>query len=167
MRTTKPTPVFPERYIQHVAYAVELVGSNTFLSPPAAVATVYLVTRFEFYFRKLSGRLQSDGTWLSKSARQEALSAIEDKRLEQPRISNVSLAYEIMMAGTSGVVPYCAALDRTLYASPAKASGDFMIANIGDRIAFGRHAAGHGHWGDISAEAVFYGLMTALIFQAQ
>jgi len=38
---------------------------------------------------------------------------------------------------------------------------------VGDRIAFGRHAAGHGQWGDISAEAAFYGLMTALIFYAQ
>ena len=31
-------------------------------------------------------------------------------------------------------------------------------------IAFARHAAGHGRQGDISAEAVFYGLVTAIIF---
>ena len=41
------------------------------------------------------------------------------------------------------------------------------VADIGDRIEFGRHAVGHGHWGDISAEALFYGLMTSLVFYNQ
>ena len=42
-----------------------------------------------------------------------------------------------------------------------------LIADLGDRIEFGRHAVGHGHWGDISAEALFYGLVTALVFYNQ
>ena len=41
------------------------------------------------------------------------------------------------------------------------------VADIGDRIEFGRHAVGHGHWGDMSGEALFYGLMTSLIFYSE
>ena len=41
------------------------------------------------------------------------------------------------------------------------------LTDIGDRIKFGRDAVGHGHWGDISAEALFYGLMTSLVFYNQ
>jgi len=166
MRAAKPTPVFPDRYIEHVAYAVQTVGSNWFLSPPAAVASVYLATRFEFYFRVLSEKLNGDGTWVSQSAQQAAFAMIGDRRLKKPRISSVSLAYEIMKLGTSKILPYCVSLDGTVYSSPVKASGNFRIAHVGDRIEFGRHAAGHGHWGDISAEAVFYGLITAVIFYA-
>ena len=43
------------------------------------------------------------------------------------------------------------------------AAGGFRVTDIGDRIAFGRHSAGHGLWGDISSEAVFYGLVTAMM----
>lgn len=167
MRATKPTSTFPDRYIEHVAYAIGMVGSNTFLTPPAAVASVYLATRFEYYFRLLSGKLNGDGTWISQSAQQATLALLADARLKKRRISSVSLAYEIMKTGASKLVPYCASLDRALYAVPTSASGNFAIEHVGDRIEFGRHAAGHGHWGDISAEAVFYGLMTALVFYAQ
>jgi hypothetical protein len=167
MHAARPTSIFPDRYIQHVAYAMGMVGSNTFLTPPAAVASVYLATRFECYFRLLSEKLNADGTWVSQAAQQATLALLADARLKRPRISSVSLAYEIMKTGTSKLVPYCASLDRILYASPTSASGNFPIEDVGDRIEFGRHAAGHGHWGDISAEAVFYGLMTALVFYAQ
>jgi hypothetical protein len=167
MRTAHPTTIFPARYIEHVAYALDLVGSYTFLMPPAAVGSVYLATRFEYYFRLLSGKLNGDGTWVSPSAKQATLAMLANGRLNNPRISNVALAYEIMKTGTSTIVPYCTSLDRTLYASPTSATGNFRIEHVGDRIAFGRHAAGHGQWGDISAEAVFYGMMTALIFYAQ
>jgi hypothetical protein len=164
MRAAKPTRIFPDRYIEHVAYALELVGFNGFRTPAAAVASVYLVTRFEFYFRVLSEKLHPDGTWVSQSAQDIAATAIGDPRLKRHRISSVALAYEVMKLGSSKVNPYCVGLDRALYPSPIKATGNFEIANVGDRIAFGRHAVGHGHWGDISAEAVFYGLMTAIIF---
>lgn len=103
MRAAKPTSVFPDRYVEHVAYAVETVGSNGFLSPPAAVAAVYLATRFEFYFRVLSGKLNGDGTWVSRSAQQAAFAAIGDKRLTKRRISSVSLAYDVMKLGASKV----------------------------------------------------------------
>jgi hypothetical protein len=164
MSRSSPTSVFRARHIEHVAYAIYLVASNPFLSPPAAVASVYLVTRFEFYFRVLSGVLSDDGAWISQGAQQGAFANILDERLKRPRVSNVSLAYQVMKLGTSAIVPYCRTLDRALYPSPANAGGYFRIAHIGDRIAYGRHAVGHGSRGDISAEAVFYGLMTALIF---
>ncbi len=68
MATAKPTDVLPDRYIEHVAYALDMAASNTFTSPPAAIAAVYLATRFEFYFRVLSGKLNGDGTWVSGAA---------------------------------------------------------------------------------------------------
>ncbi len=167
MRASKPSAVFPDRYIEHVAYAVDMVASNTFLSPPAAVASVYLATRFEFYFRILSGKLNGDGTWKSQSAQQAAQAAIVDGRLNRNRVSSVALAYKVMKLNQSTVVQYCEALDRILYTTPLTAVGNFTVADLGDRIEFGRHSAGHGYWGDISAEAVFYGLMTAIIFYGQ
>jgi hypothetical protein len=58
-------------------------------------------------------------------------------------------------------------LDKTIFPVPITAVGGIQVANIGDRIAFGRHSAGHGLWGDISSEAVFYGLVTAVVFYNQ
>ena len=166
MRKSKPTTAFPDRYIEHVAHAIEMVATNSFLTPPAAVASVYLATRFEFYFRMLSGKLNADGTWISISEQNSAQSVIKDQRLNRPRINSVALAYDIMLLGSSKVISYCSILDKSLYPSPTMAVGGFSIANVGNRIEFGRHSVGHGHWGDISSESVFYGLMTAVIFYA-
>jgi hypothetical protein len=105
--------------------------------------------------------------WLSPSTQQAAQTTLPDPRLKQRRLGNIALAYEIMMIGTASIVPYCTFLDRSLYASPTSATGNFAIKHVGDRIAFGRHATGHGHLGDISSEAVFYGLMTAMVFYSQ
>jgi hypothetical protein len=168
MQRAKPTPVLPQRYIEHVAYAVQMAGKGWFLSPPAAVASVYLVTRFEFYFRVLSGQLDADGTWTSPSAQASAFAKLGDHRLKKRQISDVSLTYKLMKLGTSKVLPYCEHLDCSLYSSAAvKCDGYFDVASVGDRIAFGRHKVAHGGWGDISSEAVFYGLMTAIIFFSQ
>jgi hypothetical protein len=165
MATAKPTKVLPDRYIEHVAYALDMAASNMFTSPPAAIAAVYLATRFEFYFRVLSGKLKGDGSWVSPAAQQAAQSAINDQRLARNRISSVALAYKIMKLDQSqSVAQHCTALDNTLYATPTTVVGPMTIADLGDRIEFGRHAVGHGHWGDMSAEALFYGLMTSLVF---
>lgn len=51
MAASSPSAVFPGRYIEHVACAVDMVASNDFTSSPAAIASLYLATRFEFYFR--------------------------------------------------------------------------------------------------------------------
>jgi hypothetical protein len=167
MRSAKPSIVFPARHIEHIAYAVGLVGSHGFLSPPAAVASVYLATRLEFFFRVLSGSLSSDGTWLSRAAQQAAAAAISDPRLNRSRVASVSLVYQIMKLSTSRVAQYCVALDRILYAAPTMAGGKFEVAHLGDRIEYSRNRVAHGSWGDISAEAVFLGLMTAIAFYAQ
>jgi hypothetical protein len=165
MTVSEPSAVFPDRYIEHVAYAVDMVASNTFMSPPAAIASVYLATRFEFYFRILSGKLNGDGTWISWSAQQAARGAINDNRLKGNRISSVALAYKIMKLDKSlKIVQACTALDKSLYSTSTTVVGGMTVADIGDRIEFGRHAVGHGHWGDISAEALFYGLLTAVVF---
>ena len=65
------------------------------------------------------------------------------------------------------IVQHCAALDRALYSSPTGVVGGKTVADIGERIEFGRNAVSHGKWGDISAEALFYGLMTSLVFYNQ
>jgi len=165
MTASKPCDVFPDRYIEHVACAVDMVALNMFLSPPAAIASVYLATRFEFYFRILSKKLNGDGTWISLSAQQVARAAINDNRLKGNRISSVALAYKIMKLDQSRkIVQACTALDNSLYSTPTTVVGGVTVADIGDRIEFGRQAVAHGHWGDISAEALFYGLLTAVVF---
>ncbi len=164
---SKSSELFPERYKEHVAYAVNVVASNGFLSPPAAVASVYLATRFELYFRVLSGTLNRDGTWASQAGKDHAQRSIKDERLKNRRVSSVSLAYKIMKLGQTKAVTYCDSLDQALYSIPVKTSRGFSISDVGDRIEHGRHAVSHGQLGDISSESVFYGLLTALLFYAE
>lgn len=164
MAGCRPSAVLPQRYIEHVAYALDTVARYRFLSPQAAVASVYLATRFEFYFRILSGKLTREGAWISELAQQEAIATIADTRLKRHRISSVALAYRVMKLDIGRVSAVCQALNEALYSSPIELGSGFVIANLGDRIEFGRNEAGHGARGDISAEAVFYGLMTAIIF---
>ena len=168
MRTSEPSMVFPNRYVEHVAFAIDMVASNPFTSPPAAVASVYLVTRFEYYFRVLSGKLNNDGTWISLKAQTAAQVALRDFRLKKLRVSSVALAYKIMKIDQSRMLAHhCALMDNILYSTPTIVIGDNKICDIGDRIEFGRNHAGHGYWGDISSEAIFYGLMTAIVFYNQ
>lgn len=168
MAESAPSAVFRDRYIEHVAYAVDTVASNYFLSPPAAIASVYLSTRFEFYFRILSGKLNGDGTWASLPAQQAAKAAISDNRLSRDRINSVALTYKIMKLEQSrNIAQVCTTLDGLLYPTQATVAGGIPVTNIGDRIEFMRNAAGHGLWGDISSEGVFYGLLTAAVFYNQ
>jgi hypothetical protein len=165
---SKPSKVFPPRYKEHVAYAVNMVALNLFLSPPAAIASLYLATRFEFYFRILSGKLNGDGTWISSEARTAAQATIGDWRLKKERISSLSLAYRIMMTDSSlQIVQQFNKIDNCLYQKPVTLANGHKVHNIGDRIEFGRLVVGHGHWGDISSEAVFYGLLTGIVFYNQ
>jgi len=165
---SKPSKVFPPRYKEHVAYAVNMVALNLFLSPPAAIASLYLATRFEFYFRILSGKLNGDGTWISSEAKSAAQAAIGDWRLKKERISSLSLAYRIMMTDSSlQIVQQFNKIDNCLYQKPVTLANGHKVHNIGDRIEFGRLVVGHGHWGDISSEAVFYGLLTGIVFYNQ
>ena len=168
MAASQPSPAFPERYIEHVAYAVDMVASNSFTSPAAAVASVYLPTRFEFYFRILSGKLNPDGTWKTPKAQADAEAVLSDTRLKKKRVSSLALAYRVMKTDPSLTISQrCAKLDDALFPAPMVAVGGVEIHDVGDRIEFCRHRAGHGHWGDVSSEAVFYGLMTAIVFYSQ
>ena len=165
MTNSHETKVFPSRYIEHVAYAIDMVASYGFLSPPAAVASVYLNTRFEFYFRILSGKLNADGTWITPSAKAMTNAVLSDSRLRRNRVDSVALTYKIMKIDKSLTLSnHFAKLDSTLYPNPMT---NPRIADIGDRIEYLRHRVAHGHWGDISAEGVFYGLVTAIIFYNQ
>ena len=172
MAAATHTDLFPDRYKEHVAYAMGMVAHHRFLDPPAAIAAVYLATRFEFFFRLLSGKLKADGTWLNKAVDQPtamaALGTNKRQKLRGRRVSDVAITYKLMKLDQSRpAARVFDAMDKAIYAIPKTAVDGFEIADIGDRIAFGRHSAGHGLWGDISSEAVFYGLVTAIIFYNQ
>jgi hypothetical protein len=169
MAAAPNTDLFPDRYKEHVAYAIGMVARHGFLEPPAAIAAVYLATRFEFFFRLLSGKLKKDGTWLNKAVDQAAAVVILGKKgLKGNRVSDVATTYKLMKLDLSRpAARVFDVLDKALFPTPITAVGGFRIADIGDRIAFGRHSAGHGLWGDISSEAVFYGLVTAIVFYNQ
>ena len=164
MEASSPTPLFPARYKEHVAYALKSVASYRFLDPPAAVASVYLATRFEFYFRTLSGKLKADGTWISAEAKTNVKTAIKDDRIKKKRISSVALAYRIMKLDDSrGITQVFNQLDKAL-PHPYSVAGGREITDIGARIEWARTRASHGELGDVSAEATFYGLITAIVF---
>jgi hypothetical protein len=75
-------------------------------------------TRFEFYFRLLSGETQwRRNMGFAISVAEAVLTRFADPRLKKPRVSSVSLAYALMRLGTSNVVSHCASLDRILCAS--------------------------------------------------
>lgn len=161
MNRAVPSDVFPDGYINNVACALEMVARNFFTMPPAAIASFYLATRFEFYFRILSGKLNADGTWVSLDAQEQARAKVEDSRIERDRISDVALTYEIMkLEQSSSFVEHCTYLDDALYSMSTPPDPK----HLGDRIKFARHPASHGQWDDISSEGLFYGLMTALLF---
>ena len=166
--TSNDSLVFPSRYREHVAYAVDMVASNFFTSPPAAIASVYLNTRFEFYFRILSRKLNADGTWVTPQAYTSAKNALVGYQLGKKQINSVAFAYKIMKIDQSlPISKHCATLDNVLYSSPITMPGRQVIKDIGDRIKYMRDRVAHGHWGDISAEAIFYGLITAIVFYNQ
>jgi hypothetical protein len=169
MTVAPHSDLFPDRYKEHVAYALGMVGRHGFLESPAAVAAVYLATRFEFFFRLLSGKLTRDGRWLNKAGdRPAAVRALGEKGLKENRVSDVAVTYKLMKLDQSrAAARVFDSLDKAILPTPIIAVGGFRIADIGDRIAFGRHSAGHGLWGDISSEAVFYGLVTAIVFYNQ
>ena len=168
METSKPTILFPGRYKEHVAYALTMVANHNFTDPPAAIASVYLATRFEFYFRILSRKLTANGSWITPEAQSTAKAAIDDGRLALRRFWSVALAYKVMKLDQSQTAAQVFnQLDKALYPTPQKAGTGNAIADVGARIEYLRNAAGHGEWGDISADSKFYGLVTAIVFYNQ
>ena len=163
IETSRPSILFPERYNEHVAYAMNLIASNDFLSPPSAIASVYLATRFEFYFRILSGRLNADGTWKTNQACKDSKWELPKVKLNDRRINNVAVTYKIMKLNKSlKVSTVCETIDKEISSKQKGANTD-----IGDRIKTVRDSSAHGEIGDISAESIFYGMLTAVIFYNQ
>lgn len=166
MLQSKPSAAFPDRHKEHIAYALKMVATGGFLSCPAAVGSVYLATRFEYYFRVLSGRLKADGTWKTERDRQDMQNQLTGNRgLNKSRINSVALAYKIMK--TSNILPLaniCKDLDKVLYPKSIEMPDKRTISDIGDRIEYLRHGSAHGHWGDISSDATFFGLMTIIVY---
>lgn len=165
MKKAKSSDAFPDRHKEHIAHALQMIVPNPFLEPPAAVASVYLVTRFEFYFRVLSGRLKANGFWKTDKDKQEVRKLLSDSDLNRKRINSVALAYKIMKTNKDiPLVQVCNDLDTSLYPKPIKMPDGTTVSDIGDRIEYLRHRVAHGYWGDISGDANFYGLMTAIVF---
>lgn len=169
MLQVEPSDAFPNRHKEHIAYALEMVASGGFLSSPAAVGSVYLATRLEFYFRVLSGRLKADGTWKTSKDQQEMRNLLTGVTgLERTRINSVALAYKIMKTNTDlPLAQICNDLDKMLYPKRIEKADGKIVSDIGDRIEYLRHHSAHGHWGDISGDAYFYGLMTVIVFYNQ
>jgi hypothetical protein len=159
------TKVFPGRYKNNVTYAIEMVASNEPFSPASAIGSEYLVNRFEYYFRVLSGKLEDNGEWINDKLRDDAKRDLWEKGL-QKRISNLATTYRIMKTNQSLPIPkFYDELDKTLYPNTYKNAPE--ITNIGERIKYMRDNEAHGHWGDISSEGLFYGLLTTIIFYNQ
>jgi len=170
MLKAESSEAFPARHKEHIAYALQMVASGGSLSSSAAVGSVYLATRFEFYFRVLSGRLKPNGEWKTDKDRQEVMKLlVGDKRLEIKRINSVALAYKIMKTNdTLPLAHICISLDTSLYSTrTTKMPNGKELEDMGDRIEYLRHRSAHGHWGDITGDANFYGLLTALVFYNQ
>ena len=127
MTAAPHTDLFPDRYKEHVAYAMGMVARHGFLEPPAAIAAVYLATRFEFFFRLLSGKLKGDGTWLNKAVDQPAaLVAIGEKGLKGKRVSDVAVTYKLMKLDLSRpAARVFDALDKAILPAPIMAVGSF------------------------------------------
>lgn len=154
-----PSNLFPARYGEHISCAIAMIAKNPFLSSPSAIASSYLATRFEYFFRCLSCHLNTDGSWVDKAARENASLVLEQKF--KGKISNVAMAYQIMKLNQSNSkVSALCHLDALM----PKDNRESSCASIGKRIEWCRHRTAHGEWGDISGESIFYGLLTALIF---
>ena len=88
--------------------------------------------------------------------------------MKKSRVSSVDLAYKIMKIDQSRMLAqHCARMDDIHNSTPTIVVVDIKVCDIGDRIEFGHRHAHHGYWGDISSEAVFYGLMITLVFYNQ
>jgi hypothetical protein len=169
MAAARPTAVFPVGHKEHVAYALGVIAGNHPTTPPTVLATVYLVTQLEFCFRLLSGKLKADGEWVDAAAKDAAKAGLPGvKGLNGDRVSRVETTYKVMKLDQSRpAAQVFDSLDKALFAVPIRAITDRVIADVGDRIGFIRNIACHGHWGDVSAEGVFCGLVTTIVFYNQ
>jgi hypothetical protein len=156
--------IFHARQKEPVALAMKESATPGFDEPRRAIASLYLATQFEFYFRILSGLLHPDGTWKSAAAQEKAKSLLpEENRLNGRSISSVELAYRLMVLNAAD--PRAVLLDKLDKAIRSMFQSQ-LYANLGGRIKYVRDRGTHGQWGDVSGEGVFYATLTAILFLA-
>jgi hypothetical protein len=172
MTSTPDKDIFLGRQKAPVALAMKEVitpgfdaTSMTFMSVPRkAIASLYLATQFEFYFRILSGLLNPDGSWKSLADQQKAKSLLPgENRLNQGSISNLEVAYKLMVLNNAD--PRSVLLDELDKAIRSRFQSQ-LYDNLGGRIKHVRNRGAHGEWGDVSAEGVFYATLTAILYFA-
>jgi hypothetical protein len=168
MNSAAYSDLFGLRLKEHVAYAVALLSQYSVLEPPAALASVFLATRFEIYFRLLSDNLNPDGSWKSREAQNFALARTTDNRLKRSKISSVELTYRILLLDEDKpLVEVFRKVDHAIQPSLPSADSPVVYTDIGSRIKCFRDPASHGFYSDLSAEGNFYALLTAIIFYSQ
>jgi len=165
---TPNSDLFFDRQKEHIAHAMRMIAGSRFTDPPAAVASVYLATRMEFFFRILSGVLKFDGTWKEEEIRvlyKQKFLALPDLRRQ---VNDVAIAFKIAIADPANErTSHLRDLEQRIAAKIKGRYPNVPYLDIGDRIALLRHPGAHGEWGDLSSDAVFYGLLTVVIFLAQ
>jgi hypothetical protein len=162
--STPDKDLFHARQKEPVALAMKEAATPGFDEPRKAIASLYLATQFEFYFRILSGLLNSDGSWKSPADQQKAKSFLPgESRLNQRSISNLELAYKLMVLNNTD--PQAALLDDLDKAMRSRFQSQ-IYNNLGGRIKYVRDRGTHGQWGDVSGEGIFYATLTAILYLA-
>jgi hypothetical protein len=162
--STPDKDIFHIRQKEAVALAMKEATTPGFDDPRRALASLYLATQFEFYFRILSGLLNPDGSWKSPADHQKAKSLLpKEKRLNYRSISNLELAYKLMVLNNAD--PRATLLDELDKAIRSRFQSQ-LYDNLGGRIKYVRDGGAHGQWGDVSAEGVFYATLTAVLYFA-
>ncbi len=162
--STPDKDLFHIRQKEAVALAMKEAVTPGFDDPRRAIASLYLATQFEFYFRILSGLLNPDGTWKSPADQRKAKSLLpRESRLNRRSISSVELAYKLMVLNNAD--PRAAVLDELDKAIRSRFQSQ-LYNNLGGRIKYVRDRGTHGQWGDVSGEGVFYATLTAILYFA-
>jgi hypothetical protein len=164
---TPNSDLFFDRQKEHIAHAMRMIAGSSFTDPPSAVASVYLATRVEFFFRILAGVLNFDGTWKEEKIRvlykQKFVPSIRGRR-----VNDVSVAFKIAIADPANQrTSHLRDLEQRIAAKIKSRHPNDPYLDIGDRIALLRHPVAHGTWGDLSCDAVFYGLLTVVILLSE
>lgn len=155
------------RHKPHVAYAVRAIANfPVFDYSKSVLASVFLATRFETYFRVLSSRLNDDGTWLDANAQKTAFDLIKDKRVKNKQINDVALTYKILMLDRGNkIVTFLEHLEAKLSSYYFDKQGNpFSCSDIGSRIKVLRDPGSHGFYADLSSEGCFYALLLGVLF---
>jgi hypothetical protein len=150
-----------DRRLDIIAYALDIASQMSFVTPPGALASVYLLHQLEFFFRVLSGVLHPNGTFIDPSRRAAVIAALPGEQIGG-RINGIALTYKIMQLNLGGVhaVDVYRDLDNSI---PPVAMPDGTMQNtVGDRVTYFRHTVSHGEFGDPSSEGLYYALLTAI-----